>query len=90
MHHHVGSVLYRTDHIRCAERVVHNQWHVMTVSHLSHGVYVRHARVRVAEGLHEHSLRVLLNRCLQSSQVVHLHDRVRDAQVGKRVGDQII
>ena len=79
VNHYIRTVLNRTDEVGCTEGVVDDQGDLMTVSHLSDGVDVRHVGVRVTECLGIDRLRVRLNSGFQGSQVVHVHDGVADA-----------
>src|SRR5574344_286203 len=55
VHHHVGSVLDRTDEERSAECVVNNHYGVVLVGNLRYTVDVGHAGVGMTEGLDDES-----------------------------------
>ena len=89
MNNDVNSMLQWTNEIWSAERVIHNENHVMTMCHFSYCLEIQHITVWIAKSLGKHHLRVRLDGSFQSNQVVHLHNRVCDALSSKCVRDEV-
>ena len=49
MHHYIGSVFNRTDEVRRAESVVHDEDDVVPVGNLCNGIQIGDIRIRVSE-----------------------------------------
>ena len=90
VNHDVGTVLQRTNQIRCAEGVVNDKWYAMLVSHGSYAFEVEHVRVGIAKGFGVHHFGIRLDGSFEGLEVVHVKNGVRDALRRERVGNQVI
>ena len=61
----------------------------MTMSHFGYGIDIGHVRVRVTESLCINGLRIGLDGCFQSGQVIHVYNRIRNALCRQRMGNQV-
>ena len=90
VHHDVCAMLQRTDQVRRAERIVHDEGDAVLVGYSSHTLQVEHVAVRVAESLGIYYFCVGFDGSLQSFEVIHIDYRVADALRSQRVGDEVI
>ncbi len=90
VYHYVGSVLQRSDEIRCAKRVVYNDDGVVAVGNLCYLVDVGHTAVRVAERLYDNSFSVGLECCVNFLEVGRVYYGQVYALCGQRVGNEVV
>ena len=90
MDHDVGPMLQRTNQIRRAESVVHDEDDAMTMGHLGHTLKVQHVTIGIAESLGVYYFCVGFDGSLKSCEVVYFNDGVGDALCGEGVGYKVI
>ena len=90
VHHDVGSVLYRTNEIWCAESVVDHQGDTMLVGNGCRALNVADVGVRITKGLNIYEFGVRLNGCLQCIVIVWVDKCCINAILAQRVLQQII
>ena len=71
--------IYRTDQVRCTERIIHYQRNIMTMGHLRHSIDIGNIRIGITERFDIHRFRILPNSRLQRLQVIDIYNRVGNA-----------
>ena len=90
VYHNVGTMLQRTNEIRCAEGVIYDEGDAMLVSHCSHTFEVEHVRVGITEGLGIHHLGVGLDSSIEGFEIVHVNNGIRNTLRSQCVGNQVV
>ena len=90
MYHDICTVFNRTDKIGCTKGVIHNQWQAIFMSKFCQRINIRNITVGVSEGFNVDRSCIILNSCLNFSEVMDIYETGGNTEVGKCVRQQII
>ena len=90
MYHNIRSVFHGTNEVRCPERIVYNQRNAVTVGNIRYFLQINQVAIRIAEGLDENGLRMLLNCLLEVIQIARVDKRGRHSIDRQGISQQVI
>ena len=90
VYHDVGTVLQRTDEIRCAEGVVDDKGDAVLVSYGGYAFEVEHVAVGVTESLGIYYFCIGLDSSFEGLEIVHIDNSITNTLRSQRVGNEVV